>query len=253
MADKKTKSAKTSKKTTVSKAKTASAKSSKAKVKLSLFSKATKTKPKKTKSKKKSKAKLTSTQLLGRWLVVSLVINLALGVLVLLAHSNPLKYTDATGGYTVSIPAGWVRDDTAGGVFRAKKGNSAIYSYGQRGLASNFASLPRSEQDSILDDLVNQTNAGSNQFIGVVSADMKVDSSALTYHAERRPQDKDGNTLVRISFTGEDLSGTAIQGDELLLITKSGGVYNLIAVAPQSQWDSVKADIEEAISSYRGV
>jgi len=113
--------------------------------------------------------------------------------------------------------------------------------------------LPQSEQDSILDDLVNQTNAGSNQFIGVVSADMKVDSNALTYHAERQPQDGDGNILVRVSFTGNNLDGIAIQGDELLLITKSGGVYNLIAIAPQSQWDSVKADIEEAISSYRGV
>ncbi|HEX9679168.1 MAG TPA: hypothetical protein VGA08_00920 [Candidatus Saccharimonadales bacterium] len=214
------------------------------------MARAAKTTTKKTVKKTSSKRFVPKLPEIGlrQWLILSVIANLLLAVGILNLVSNPAKYTDASAGYTVQIPAGWHRSDDRQ-AFRAVMGpgdnpNAELFAYGQRSSASGFYDLPEADRNNTLDQVTTQINGGQNQF--VISTIRLNDTQ---YMAERG-QKADGTEFIRSSFTATNDDGTDILGEHLLLITKSGGVYSIVGLAEAAVWDDVKNQVADAVTNF---
>lgn len=197
---------------------------------------------------KLSSKKRSAIMNVKRWLALSLVVNILLGVYVLTTLSDPVKYSDATSGFTISIPAGWVRDDALE-AFREIKGSSKsptaeIYAYGQRNTTTGFYTLEESERNVTLDQVTEQINSGSNVFVlGTIGlSDAKYEAS--------RGQQSDGSDLIRSNFTAKDANGDDVKGQHLLVVAKSGGAYSVVAFAKADAWDNLSADITKVMDTF---
>jgi hypothetical protein len=175
---------------------------------------------------------------------LSVLVNVLLIVLTLTLISNPTSYTDATTGYTVGIPAGWVRSDK-NDLFRAIRntGSGEIYVYGQRGATTGFYELKEEERNQTLDQVTEQINGGSNQFIPAT-----IGMSDFQNTAERIQVD--GVEMIRTNFTAKIGEDRQVTGQNLLMVAKNGGFYSIVGFADSSEWAEVEADIVKAIENF---
>jgi len=194
------------------------------------------------------KGKIFPGKPIKKWLAFSVVVNILLLIALLFQISNPTSFTDASSGYTVDIPGGWVRSDRFE-VFRATKGASGdpraqLFAYGQRNATLGFYESPKEDRDSTLDQVTQQINDGQNQFI---LARFELAEMAFTAN---RGQKEDGTEFIRSQFTAKDAEGQSIQGEHLLLISKGGGVYSIVGFSDADAWPQVESEITQAVTGF---
>lgn len=192
----------------------------------------------------------TSRERLGlrQWLNLSVAANVILAIVALGLVSNPTTYSDASTGYSVKIPSGWVRSDKYS-LFRAIQsgGSGEFYVYGQRNATAGFYDMSQEERDATLTQVADGLNNGdSNQFI----------PSTLGLSGYKNTTERvliDEAEAIKTTFTAKLNDASDVEGTHILIIPRNGSFYSVVVFANTDDWSDVKPAAEKALDDFKVV